>query len=100
MGSGDFSIGSKVWPGVSKLIEEMGELGQVIGKLIAVAGETKHWSGNLRAMMIDEVGDVYAALDFVVQRNFSLEDMIAIAARRKKKLETFDQWHANPKPPT
>jgi len=25
MNSGDFSIGSKVWPGTSKVIEEMGE---------------------------------------------------------------------------
>jgi len=39
-GSGDFSIGSAVWPGVSKVIEEMGELQQVLGKLIAVAGDT------------------------------------------------------------
>ena len=61
-GSGDFSIGSKLWPGVSKVIEEMGELQQVLGKLIAVAGETKHWDGDLRPKLIEEIGDLRAAL--------------------------------------
>lgn len=47
-GNGDFSLGSKVWPGTSKLLEEMGELQQVLGKLIAVAGSTEHWDGAVR----------------------------------------------------
>lgn len=99
-GSGDFSIGSVLWPGVSKLIEEVGELGQVLGKLIAVAGETKHWSGNLREKLVEEIGDVYAALDFVVYYNFGQEETRQIRLRREKKLATFTEWHRNPKPPT
>lgn len=31
---GPFSIGSTTWPGVSRVLEELGELGQVLGKLI------------------------------------------------------------------
>lgn len=100
VGSGDFSIGSVLWPGVSKLIEEVGELGQVLGKLIAVAGETKHWSGNLREKLVEEIGDVYAALDFVVYYNFGQEETRQIRLRREKKLATFTEWHRNPKPPT
>src|ERR1700722_949537 len=68
-GSGDFSIGSKVWPGTSKVIEEMGELQQVLGKLIAVAGDTKHWDGDLRKKLIEEIGELSAALDFFKTQN-------------------------------
>ena len=39
--SGDFAIGGEVWPGLGKLVEEMGELGTVLGKLIATRGQTK-----------------------------------------------------------
>jgi hypothetical protein len=67
-GSGDFSIGSKVWPGASKVIEEIGELMQVLGKLIAVAGDTKHWDGDLRPRLVEEMGDLTAALMFFHNR--------------------------------
>lgn len=38
-----FAIGAQEWPGISKLIEEAGEVQQVCGKLLATYGETKHW---------------------------------------------------------
>ena len=91
--SGDFSIGSTVWPGTSKLIEETGELQQVLGKLIATAGDTTHWSGDLRKMMIEEIGDVYAALDFFVETNLSDDDQDTIARRMANKFGLFKQWH-------
>lgn len=49
-GSGNFTIGSGVWPGASKLLEEMGEpqqalgkLQQTLGKLIQTSGTAEHW---------------------------------------------------------
>ena len=33
--AGPYSIGSDVWPGLSKLAEESGEVVQVIGKIVA-----------------------------------------------------------------
>jgi hypothetical protein len=33
-----FAIGSDAWPGTSKLLEEQGELVQVLGKLMATGG--------------------------------------------------------------
>ena len=92
-GSGDFSIGSKVWPGTSKLIEEMGELQQVLGKLIAVAGSTEHWSGDLRKMIVDEAGDVAAALRFFALENLTSEELIHMTKRSDEKLMLFKKWH-------
>lgn len=91
-GSGDFSIGSKIWPGTSKLLEEMGELQQVLGKLIAVAGDTAHWDGDLRPRLIEELGDVSAAIGFFMEQNF-VGDEAAIASRIVAKLLLFRKWH-------
>ena len=98
-GSGDFSIGSKVWPGTSKVIEEMGELMQVLGKLIAVAGNTKHWDGDLRPKLIEEMGDLTAALMFFTTENLTDSEQRQIVERTKKKRDLFRQWHADPRKP-
>ena len=92
-GSGDFSIGSKLWPGVSKVIEEMGELQQVLGKLIAVAGETKHWDGDLRPRLIEEIGDLRAALVFFQAENFTPDESQQVVERTEKKIALFRKWH-------
>jgi len=90
-GTGEFSIGGKLWPGLSKLIEEAGEVMQVAGKLIGSEGRTDHWSGNLDTALIEELGDLAAAMEFFVLANGL--DMAAIGARRERKLETFRRWH-------
>jgi NTP pyrophosphatase (non-canonical NTP hydrolase) len=93
-GSGDFSIGSNVWPGTSKLMEEMGELQQVLGKLIAVHGRTEHWSGDLRSKLIEELGDVLAAIEFFNTANMTHEERQYIHNRATEKLALFRRWHA------
>jgi len=97
--SGDFSIGSRVWPGTSKLIEEMGELQQVLGKLIAIAGATDHWSGDLRKMLVEELGDVSAAIRFFGTQNLTTKELTFVAVRSDSKLARFREWHLDPKPP-
>lgn len=89
--SGDFSIGGQLWPGLSKLIEECGEVMQVAGKLIGSEGNTAHWSGDLNQMLIEELGDLAAAMEFFVQENGL--DRGAIRARLEKKVERFETWH-------
>lgn len=86
-----FAIGSPRWPGLSKLSEEAGEVIQVIGKLMGTGGEVQHWDGsNLAERLIEEVGDVLAACDFVVEKNLPLA---SVAERRAKKLALFRKWH-------
>lgn len=90
---GSFSIGSTVWPGASKLIEEIGELGQVLGKLIATHGETAHWDGtDLRVRLIEEMGDVQGALDFMAQMNFKPFERVAMSTRAEWKRRQFFEW--------
>lgn len=93
-GEGPFSIGSVVWPGLAKLAEECGELVQVVGKLIATGGRTDHWSGlTLRQALIEEMGDVLAAVAFVGAHN-DLDDH-AVAERCAAKLAMFAEWQGH-----
>ncbi len=87
-----YCIGSDEWNGLSKLIEELGELQQVCGKLIGSQGESNHWSGDLHAKFIEELGDVYASLDFFVDMNFSAEAQKDIYKRAFVKNTTFRKW--------
>lgn len=91
-GHGDFSIGSDVWSGISKLIEEAGEVTQVCGKLIALAGASEHWDGtNLRERLEDELADLQAAIEFVASRNEL--DAGRIGRRVDEKIALFNKWH-------
>lgn len=93
-GHGDFSIGSDVWPGTSKLIEETGELQQILGKLIASHGDPAHWSGDLRAKLVEEIGDVRAALEFFIETNMLADEALAIGERENQKFVLFHKWHS------
>lgn len=92
VGAGDFSIGGKVWPGLSKLIEECGEVLQVCGKIIGSRGVEDHWDGtNLRARLHEELGDLLAAAQFVETEN-KLNPW-EVFLRAMKKLALFNTWH-------
>lgn len=107
-GSGDFSIGGALWPGLSKLIEECGEAAELLpelilaktiaalqvtsGKLIGSEGRVDHWSGDLRKRFVEEIGDLRAAITFFVHHNL-LDDFPAMEDRTDAKVALFEQWH-------
>lgn len=93
-GEGEFSIGGKVWPGTSKLIEETGELQQVLGKLVGSHGETAHYDGSdLRQRLVEEIGDVLAALSFFGEKNLTQEEQEKVLVRAEQKIKRFEEWH-------
>lgn len=94
-----FAIGSKVWPGLSKLMEECGEVLQIVGKIVGTGGDTKHWAEeNLATRLEEELGDALAAINFVMDNNPQLRRS-AILLRCLEKQQRFEQWHAEPIPP-
>lgn len=97
-GRGEFSLGGPIWPGLSKLLEECGEVVQVGGKLIGAAGVCDHWDGtNLKERMEDELADLSAAIDFFVARNGL--DAERIDRRAAAKEMKFLEWDTAPTPP-
>ncbi len=90
--AGPYSIGSKHWPGLAKLIEECGEVAQVVGKIIAANGAAAHWDGSdLTTRLEDEIADTLAALKFAIGANNL--DEYRIAERAAAKLKLFRRWH-------
>ena len=99
---GAYGIGSSHWPGIGKVAEEMNELGVVIGKLFGSGGDRQHWSGDLVHMMRDEIADVRAALDFLVEKNPILQERddraqisgkVYMGDRAAWKRNLFRKWH-------
>ncbi len=93
---GPFSIGQNKWPGISKLIEECGEVLQIAGKLIATGGRTDHWSGlNLADELSKELGDLLAAIHFTIEHNKKHLYAPGIRHRGAEKVLLFERWHSN-----
>ena len=92
---GEFSIGGDLWPGLSKLIEEAGEVQQVCGKIIGARGHPHHWDGtNLRDRLMSEMGDLLAAIHFAADANYL--EWSTIYACSTEKLALFHKWHREP----
>jgi NTP pyrophosphatase (non-canonical NTP hydrolase) len=89
----DFKIGSHNWSGISKLVEEAGEVMQVCGKLIGTGGKLEHWDNgpNLKDRLEDELADLLAAIDFVSKINHL--DQEKINDRVFAKYQLFLEWH-------
>ena len=89
----DYAIGSDHIPGLSKLIEELGEAGQVAGKIIGLGHMGDHWDGsNLKARLEDELADLGAAVAFFGMVNDL--DAERMSERAAEKLALFNKWHS------
>lgn len=87
----DYQIGSDNWPGLAKLVEESGELMQVLGKLMATGGVRDHWDGtDLEDRLYEELGDLHGTMLFFVHTNKL--DSARINKRADNKIELFESW--------
>lgn len=92
MSAGPYSIGSEKWPGLSKLIEECGEVLQVCGKIVGADGENTHFDGtNLRERLEDEIADLWAAISYVSQK--CELDRVRLDFLSNQKRLVFEMWH-------
>lgn len=91
----DYGIGSNHLPGLSKLIEEAGEVVQAGGKVLGLGSMDTHWDGDgpLDVRLENEIGDFFAAAEFFTKHNRL--NRHAIRSRASDKLETFERWHRN-----
>lgn len=77
--------------GLAKLGEECNEVGQVVCKAIQAGSiDNHHWSGDLRVMLEDELGDLLAAAKFVMDKLQLDQDRIG--DRMDLKYERFTKW--------
>lgn len=86
-----YAIGSTVWPGLSKLIEESGELQQRLAQLAAYPLLNHPTLKNQQRRLEEELGDVLATLWFFTSVNAL--NYKFIERRAKTKFTKFKKWH-------
>lgn len=92
-------LGPADLPGLSKLVEECGEvmltlgkLVRILGKLVQTRGAFEYWGGvDLKAELEDELGDVYAGILFALI-HWGL-DRERVEKRATEKLAKYKNWH-------
>lgn len=88
-----YQLGSRVWPGLSKLLEEAGEMCQVGGKIMGTGGEKDHWDGSdLIRRAGEEVADLSAACRVFIQLN-GFDGAPWVLQREQEKYRQFLAWH-------
>lgn len=88
------SIGSDYLPGLSKMVEENGEAGQIIGKIMGYGSLGSHWDGKgktLKKRLEEELADQLAAISWFCHRN----DLDVDQERINEKFAKFERWHEN-----
>lgn len=74
--------------GIFKLVEEMGELQQVLGKLASYPNHQHPEDSKLKTALKEELADVYAALQyFVIENGVDLD-----YNRIDQKINKFRKW--------
>jgi len=82
--------------GLTKLIEECGELIQIAAKKQAFMDTDQHpdGKGSMKRRLEEEMADVIASC-MLVSKNFELDGDF-MAERMEKKLKLFTSWHNDP----
>lgn len=89
-----FAFGSRIYPGLAKLVEEGGEMQQIAGKIMMTGGEVKnHWDGtDMPVAIAMEVADVSAACRAFFQLN-GYDGARWVLEREIQKYHQFLEWH-------
>ena len=93
--AGPYSIGSDQWPGLSRLIEEAGEVLQVAGKIIGGGGAGVHYDGtDLAVALCDEVADLQAAIAYFKAHSVAYaQRRTELNRRTEAKFVQYQRWH-------
>lgn len=88
-----YTMQNRNWPGMAKVIEEAGEVLQLCGKIMSIRGATTYFKGeDLRNELQDEIGDLLASLNFLIDENKLDKDVIR--NRIIHKLDKYADWKA------
>lgn len=86
-----YTMHNVTWPGLSKVIEESGEVLQICGKIMAIRGGDTYYNGeDLRVELENEVSDLLASLTYLIRENDL--DKARINRRVQMKLAKYQNW--------
>lgn len=90
-----YMLSCKEFPGLAKVVEESGELGQVFGKIMSCGGlRFNPWGGaDLGAKLDEEAADLLAALTYMIVNCPHIDEDI-VFNRAHRKIALFEEWGA------
>jgi hypothetical protein len=91
-----FQFSDPEWPGLAKLAEECAEVVQVVMKIVGTGGTLVFKDGQTveRSLLIEEMGDVVAALRFVQTHALTIPERDELHRRANAKLTLFEHWRS------
>lgn len=84
------SGGSDDWPGLSRLAADATQVVRVVGKIIGSSDDARYDTAILRECLQDELGDLRAAIDYVIGKNAL--DWDAVNRRRDRTRSRYERW--------
>jgi hypothetical protein len=88
---GPYSIGSDTWPGLSRLAADAAQVVRVACTIMGNGGDTRPEAelDGLRECLQEELGDLRAAIDYVIGKNAL--DWDAVNRRRDRKRSLYER---------
>ena len=93
-----YGIGSDMWPGLSRLAADAAEVAKVARAIISTGNDTDQDAAVQRASLQEELGDLRAAIDYVIGKNAL--DWAAVNSRRDRKRSLYERGIDEDQPPS
>lgn len=92
-----YGIGSDTWPGLSRLAADAAQVVRVACTIISTGNDTHQDAAVQRESLQDELGDLRAAIDYVIGKNAL--DWAAVNKRRDRKRSLYERGIDEDQPP-
>ena len=84
------SASSDAWPGLARLAADATQVLRLVGTIIGSGDDTRYDTAVLRECLQDELGDLRAAIDYVISKNAL--DWDAVNRRRDRTRSRYERW--------
>jgi len=88
---GRYGIGSDTWPGLATLAADAAQVVQVVSAIIGSGEDAGPEAARLRECLQDQLGDLRAAIDYVIGKNAL--DWNAVNRRRDRRRSRYERDH-------
>ena len=92
-----YGIGSDTWPGLSRLAADAEQVARAAAAIISTGNDTAQDAAVQRENLQEQLGDLRAAIDYVIGKNAL--DWAAVNKRRDRKRSRYERGIDEDQPP-
>jgi hypothetical protein len=93
-----YGIGSDTWPGLSRLAADAAQVARAAAAIISTGNDTAQDAAVQRENLQEQLGDLRAAIDYVIGKNAL--DWAAVNKRRDRKRSLYERGIDENQPPS